>query len=57
MDRVLGHLEPGVGARYDRHDYLKEKRAALRSWGRRLQEIISGEPESAEVVELRGRAE
>ncbi len=57
MDRVLGHLEPGVGARYDRHDYLKEKRAALRSWGRRLQEIISGEPASAKVVELRGRAE
>ncbi len=36
MDRALGHLEPGVGARYDRHDYLKEKRAALEAWGRKL---------------------
>lgn len=29
MDRVLGHLEPGVGGRYDRHDYLQEKTSAL----------------------------
>ena len=57
MDRCLGHLEPGVGARYDRHDYLKEKRAALRSWGRKLQEIISGEPVSAKMVELHAQTQ
>ncbi len=42
MDRVLGHLEPGVGARYDRHDYQREKSAALGAWRRHLQEILSG---------------
>ena len=43
MDRVLGHVEPGVGRRYDRHDYLREKKAALGAWGQRLHEIISGQ--------------
>ena len=28
-DRVLGHVIPGVGGTYDRHDYLNEKRKAL----------------------------
>ena len=42
MDRVLGHLEPGVGRRYDRHDYLQEKTTALNAWGNRLTEIIEG---------------
>ena len=28
-DRVLGHVIPGVGGTYNRHDYLNEKRRAL----------------------------
>ena len=41
MDRCLGHLEPGVGGRYDRHDYLQEKTAALDAWAARLTEILT----------------
>ena len=52
MDRVLGHLEPGVGARYDRHDYLHEKNAALNAWAASLEEILSGEKSAENVVEL-----
>ena len=48
-DRVLNHLEPGVGRRYDRYDYLKEKTEALNAWARYL-EGITGEADT--VVQL-----
>ena len=32
-EQVLGHVIPGVGAVYDTHDYMAEKRAALEKWG------------------------
>ena len=53
MDRVLGHLEPGVGGRYDRHDYLREKTSALAAWAGRLEEILIGKISAENVVELR----
>lgn len=53
MDRVLGHLEPGVGARYDRHDYLPEKSKALNIWAGCLNEILTGEQAPKNVVDLR----
>jgi hypothetical protein len=40
MDRVLGQLELGVGGRYDRNDYLREKRTALNPWARYLEKIV-----------------
>ena len=52
MDRCLGHVEPGVGSRYDRHDYFGEKAAALEAWGAKLNEILTGEPMPENVVEL-----
>ena len=55
MDRCLGHIEPGVGSRYDRHDYLNEKAAALATWGAKLNEILTGEPMPENIVELAGR--
>ena len=55
MDRCLGHVEPGVGSRYDRHDYLQEKTAALDAWAARLTEILTGEPMPENVVELAER--
>ena len=55
MDRVLGHLEPGVGGRYDRHDYLHEKTSALAAWAKRLEEILIGEKAAENVVELRSK--
>ena len=57
MDRCLGHVEPGVGSRYDRHDYLGEKVAALGAWGAKLNEILTGEPMPENVVELAERRE
>ena len=53
MDRCLGHVEPGVGSRYDRHDYLQEKTAALDAWGAKLTQILTGEPIADHVVTLR----
>ena len=55
MDRCLGHLEPGVGSRYDRHDYAQEKAAALNAWAAKLTEILTGEPVPENVVELAER--
>ena len=37
-----------VGARYDQHEYLAEKRRALALWERRLLEIVEGQPASGE---------
>src|SRR5262249_46277931 len=42
VDRVLNHAEPGVGAVYDRYEYLREKRQALEAWAARLEEIVTG---------------
>ncbi|MGF1625958.1 MAG: tyrosine-type recombinase/integrase [Alphaproteobacteria bacterium] len=39
-DRVLGHVEGGVGRIYDRHDYMPEKRAALESWSLKLRQLL-----------------
>ena len=57
VSKILNHAESGVTAVYDRHSYDPEKRIALETWGRKLQEIISGEPASSKVVELHGRTE
>jgi integrase len=40
VDRVLNHVEPGVGRVYDRYEYLREKRQALETWTVRLEEIL-----------------
>lgn len=39
-DRVLGHAKVGMDKTYDKHDYLKEKRAALDRWARRIDELL-----------------
>lgn len=44
-DRLLNHVDSGVGARYDRYEYLKEKREAAEAWGRWLAGVV-GEPET-----------
>jgi integrase len=54
VDRLLNHVEPGVGRVYDRYEYLREKRAALEAWALRLEEIITGrKAEDRKVVPLR----
>ena len=54
VSKILNHVDRGVTATYDRHSYDHEKRQALDAWGRRLEEIVSGETEerAANVVRL-----
>ena len=49
VDRLLNHVEPGVGGVYDRHDYLKEKTEAAEAWGRHLRSIIG---KSGKVIQV-----
>jgi integrase len=51
-ERCLGHKLRGVEGTYDRHDYLRERRAALESWTALLQSIERGE---CKVAPLRPR--
>jgi hypothetical protein len=37
---VLSHRQKGIIGRYDRHEYLDEKRDALEKWGRKVMEIV-----------------
>ena len=57
VGKLLNHSDRSITAVYDRHSYDAEKRQALEAWGRRLEEILSGEQSreaSANVVELPG---
>lgn len=57
IERVLGHADASITGTYDRHGYDAEKRAALLAWQGRLEGIIRGPGEVAEVVDInRGRA-
>lgn len=42
-ERCLGHKLRGVEGTYDRHDYFKERRAALEFWSALLLGIERGE--------------
>jgi integrase len=53
--KVLNHIDRGVTAIYDRHSYDAEKRVALETWARKLDEIVTSKPEAA-VVPFRKRA-
>ncbi len=53
MDRVLNHVQrSNVGAIYDRHEYLPEKRSALTAWGAEIQRLLGQEP-AEDVVPIR----
>jgi len=41
VGKILNHAEPGVTKVYDIYDYLKEKRAALDAWGKRVAQVVS----------------
>ena len=53
VKKILNHAERDVTAVYDRHSYDPEKRSAPEAWGRRLEAIVSGEAQAAQVVRLR----
>jgi integrase len=44
IGRVLGHVQRGVTAVYDRAKREHQVSAAMLAWGRRLEEIVHGEP-------------
>jgi hypothetical protein len=50
-EAVLAHARPGIKGTYDHHDYLDEKREALKLWANRLRSIV--EPAPSNVVALR----
>ena len=47
-------METGVTAVYDRHSYDQEKRAALDSWGKRVEAVIANRRD-AKVLTFRAR--
>lgn len=49
VGKILNHAESGVTSVYDRHGYDNEKRQALETWARKLEEIITGRKESKVV--------
>jgi integrase len=51
VSKILNHVETGVTAVYDRHSYDQEKRAALDSWGRQVERILT-EKKNDNVVEF-----
>lgn len=54
--QLLSHGLSGVQtANYDRHDYFREKRAALAKWERHLEEIRTGK-KASNVINMRGAA-
>ena len=54
-ERVLNHKDRSVlGKHYDKYDGLKEKRDALETWARKLDEIVAGK-QASKVVEMRRR--
>ena len=55
VSKILNHADGGVTAVYDRHSYDQEKRTALEAWAKRLQEIVTGEVASTNVVMMNPR--
>lgn len=55
ISKVLNHVETGITKTYDRHTYDREKREALNTWQRRLDQIIKAKP--AELKPVRPKEE
>ena len=53
VSKLLNHREGGITAVYDRYGYAEEMRTAMQAWGARLVEIVSGQPQPDNVIELR----
>jgi hypothetical protein len=53
-EAVLAHARPGVKGTYDLHDYLDEKKEALRLWASCLHQLVDAEPNK--VVHFRSKA-
>jgi integrase len=54
-ERILGHAIPGVRGRYDRHEYLDEKRDALDRWAAHLDGLLHPRPDNVTSLPQRQR--
>lgn len=52
IGKVLNHAKSDVTAKYNRYDYLEEKRAALAAWARHVLSVVA-EKKDSKVVQLR----
>ena len=52
-ERCLGHKVRGVEGPYDRHDYFKERRAALAQWTRLLLDVEQGDSKIVSICRAR----
>ena len=55
IDKVLNHVQPGVRKSYNHFARNPQKANALDAWSKYVAEIVSGEPKSDNVVDLRGK--
>ena len=56
IEKLLNHVSgsfAGIVGVYQRHSFADEKRAAMQTWARHVEAIVSGET-AANVIELRG---
>jgi integrase len=55
VERVLAHIQRGVGPIYNRHEYIDERKAALALWAEYVTKVVSS-PSAAAVVQLASRS-
>jgi integrase len=56
VETLLGHAgghKAGVAGRYNRANYIEERRRAMERWGAHVMELVTGKPAKATVVKLR----
>ena len=53
MSRAAG---AGIVGIYQRHDFAKEKRAALEAWGEHVEAIVEGRTPESNVLKLHAKA-
>ena len=54
-NRLTNHADQSVDGIYNQHDYLEQKRDALKRWGGHLHRIIAGVPSGSNVVPMESR--
>lgn len=52
VSKILNHVERGVTAIYDRHEYFNEKRSALNKWQDKLKQILANTSHLNNVISI-----
>lgn len=53
QDRILNHVEKGVGSTYDIFGYVDDKTRALEGWAQHLRVLLASEGKPSNIVEFR----